>query len=149
VKELSTKPYMIRAIYEWCSDSGLTPYIVVKVDPFTKVPMEYVKNGEIVLNLSPDATHKLTLGNDVVQFSARFSGASREISIPVDAVAGIFAKESGQGLFFETPANLVAEDPATTAGESAPAESAPDATPPDTDGSSPQNGGRPRLQVVK
>jgi stringent starvation protein B len=148
VKELSTKPYMIRAIYEWCADSGYTPYIVVKVDRYTKVPMEYVKNGEIVLNLSPDATHKLTLGNDVIQFSARFAGVSREISIPVDAVGGIFAKETAQGLFFDTPPNTMVEGPAK-AEEKGSTETAADSTPPpDNNGSSPQNGRR-RLQVVK
>ncbi len=144
MKELSTKPYMIRAIFEWCADSGYTPYIVVKVDRFTKVPMEYVKNGEIVLNLSPDATHKLTLGNDVIQFSARFAGVSREISIPVDTVGGIFAKETAQGLFFDTPPNTIVDGSAKT--EEKPAS---DATPPDNDGSSPQSGARRRLQVVK
>jgi stringent starvation protein B len=149
VKELSTKPYLIRAIYEWCSDSGLTPYVVVKVDAYTKVPMEYVKNGEIVLNLSPDATHKLTMGNDVIQFSARFGGVSREISIPVDTVGGIFAKENGQGLFFETPANLVAEGETAQPAASAEQDASPEPTPPDTNGTNPQNGGRARLQVVK
>ncbi|MET0218342.1 MAG: ClpXP protease specificity-enhancing factor [Burkholderiales bacterium] len=149
MKELSTKPYLIRAIYEWCSDSGLTPYVVVKVDAYTKVPMEYVKNGEIVLNLSPDATHKLTMGNDVIQFSARFSGASREVSIPIGAVGGIFAKENGQGLFFETPANLVAEGETAQPAASAEQDASPEPTPPDTNGTNPQNGGRARLQVVK
>ena len=148
MKELSTKPYMIRAIFEWCADSGFTPYIVVKVDRFTKVPIEYVKNGEIVLNLSPDATHKLTLGNDVIQFSARFGGVSREISIPVDTVGGIFAKETAQGLFFDTPSNTVVDAPAKTE-EKVSSELASETTPPDNDGSTPQNGGRPRLQVVK
>ncbi len=80
MKELSTKPYLIRAIYEWCSDSGYTPYISVKVDAQTRVPDEFVKNGEIILNISHDAAHHLTLGNDVIQFSARFNGVSREIS---------------------------------------------------------------------
>jgi stringent starvation protein B len=130
-------------------DSGLTPYIVVKVDPFTKVPREYVKNGEIVLNLSPDATHKLTVGNDVIQFSARFSGASREISVPIDAVGGIFAKETGQGLFFETPGSLPAEESAEQGEERAELDATSEPTPPDTDGTTPQNGGRARLQVVK
>ena len=148
MKELSTKPYMIRAIFEWCADSGFTPYIVVKVDRFTKVPIEYVKNGEIVLNLSPDATHKLTLGNDVIQFSARFGGVSREISIPVDTVGGIFAKETAQGLFFDTPPNTVVDGPAK-AEDKVSSEPASETTPPDSDGSTPQNGGRPRLQVVK
>jgi len=149
VKELSTKPYMLRAIHEWCSDSGLTPYMVVKVDSNTKVPREYVKNGEIVLNLSADATHKLTMGNDVVQFSARFGGVSREISIPVETIAGIFAKETGQGLFFDIQAAPAAEEPAARADVTALPEVAPEPTPPDTDGSTPQNGGRRRLQVVK
>ena len=99
-KERSTTPYLIRAIYEWCSDSGLTPYLSVKVDAKTRVPMEYVKNGEIVLNISPDAAHRLTLGDDVIQFAARFNGVSRECSIPVAAVSGIFARENSQGLFF-------------------------------------------------
>lgn len=139
---------MIRAIYDWCADSGFTPYIVVKVDRFTKVPMEYVKNGEIVLNLSPDATHKLTLGNDVIQFSARFGGVSREISIPVETVGGIFAKETAQGIFFDTPSNTMVDKP-TKSEEKVSPETASDSTPPDTDGSSPQNGGRRRLQVVK
>ena len=147
MKELSTKPYLIRAIYEWCSDSGLTPYVVVKVDVTTKVPMEYVKNGEIVLNLSPDATHKLTMGNDVIQFSARFGGVSREISLPIGAIGGIFAKESGQGLFFETPANLGSAEGNAQTPSAQP--DAPSETPPDNDGTHPQNGGRARLQVVK
>jgi Stringent starvation protein B len=84
VKEASTTPYLIRAIYEWCCDSGLTPYIAVKVDETTKVPTEYVRNGEIVLNIAMDATHNLKIGNDLIQFSARFAGVSREISVPVE-----------------------------------------------------------------
>jgi len=81
VKETATTPYLIRAIYEWCCDNGLTPYVAVKVDETTKVPTEYVKNGEIVLNVSPDATRNLKIGNDRIQFSARFGGTSREISV--------------------------------------------------------------------
>ena len=88
----STTPYLIRAIYEWCVDGGFTPYLAVKVNARTRVPMEFVRNGEIVLNVSADATRNLTIGNDGVQFSARFSGTSRELSIPIDAVTGIFAK---------------------------------------------------------
>jgi stringent starvation protein B len=130
--EKSTKPYLIRAIHEWCSDSNLTPYLSVKVDANTRVPVEYVKNGEIVLNVSYDATHRLTIGNDAVQFAARFNGVSRECSIPIVAVAGIFARENGQGLFF-------------TAGEQA---DAPQSEAPDDAPSTPP-GGRPRLQVVK
>jgi stringent starvation protein B len=100
MRELSTKPYLIRAIYEWCSDSGFTPYLSVKVDAETRVPEEFVKNGEIILNVSHDAAHHLTLGDDLVQFSARFSGVSREVSIPVRAVQGIFAKETSKGILF-------------------------------------------------
>ena len=99
-KERSTRPYLIRAIYEWCSDSGLTPYLSVKVDAQTRVPVEFVKNGEIVLNISPDAAHRLTIGDATVQFAARFSGVSRECSIPIGAVIGVFARENSQGLFF-------------------------------------------------
>ena len=132
--EKSTKPYLIRAIHEWCSDSNLTPYLSVKVDANTRVPTEHVKNGEIVLNVSYDATHRLTIGNDGVQFSARFNGVSRECSVPVEAVLGIFARENGQGLFF------AAEEARATAAEGD--------TPSDTP-TSPSNGGRPKLQVVK
>jgi len=134
--ERSTKPYLIRAIHEWCSDSNLTPYLSVKVDANTRVPMEYVKNGEIVLNLGYDATHKLTIGNDRIQFAARFNGVSRECSIPIEAVLGIFARENGQGLFF--PSEPAAADAA------APAPSVEPDTP-----ASPTNGGKPRLQVIK
>ena len=104
--EVSTKPYFIRAIYEWCSDCGFTPYLSVRVDDRTRVPAEYVKNGEIVLNVSLNATRNLTINNELVQFSARFNGVSREVTIPVDRVQGIFARENGQGAFFtvEVPA---------------------------------------------
>jgi stringent starvation protein B len=139
--EKSTKPYLIRAIHEWCSDSNLTPYLSVKVDENTRVPLEFVKNGEIVLNVSYDATHRLTIGNDLVQFSARFGGVSRECSVPVEAVLGIFARENGQGLFF-----TVEEAPAAAVGE--PADAAETPSPTDAP-SSPPAGGRPKLQVVK
>ena len=108
--ELSTKPYLIRAIYEWCADCGFTPYLNVKVDANTRVPMEYVKNGEIVLSVAPQATRNLTIGNDLVQFSARFNGVSREIAVPIYALQSIFARENGRGVFF---------DPETAPGQSA------------------------------
>lgn len=133
--ERSTKPYLIRAIHEWCSDSNLTPYLSVRVDANTRVPMEYVKNGEIVLNVSYDATHRLTIGNDLIQFAARFNGVSRECSIPISAVTGIFARENGQGLFF--PPEPAAEG-AAPASDAAPETGAP----------SPR-GGKPRLQIIK
>jgi len=135
--ERSTKPYLVRAIHEWCSDSNLTPYISVKVDANTRVPLEYVRDGEIVLNVSYDAVHKLTIGNDAVQFNARFNGVSRECSIPMAAVAGIFARENGQGMFFP-PEESPAESDANAAS----------ANPPDTP-ATPTPGGRPRLQVIK
>jgi stringent starvation protein B len=100
----STKPYLIRAIYEWCVDQGYTPYLAVQVDGQTRVPMEHVKDGQIVLNISYTATHQLKIDNDFVHFSARFSGVSRELEIPIAAVSGIFAKESGQGMFFQVSA---------------------------------------------
>ena len=86
--EVSTKPYFIRAIYEWCSDCGFTPYLSVRVDDRTRVPIEYVKNGEIVLNVSLNATRNLTINNELVQFSARFNGVSREVTHPGRPGAG-------------------------------------------------------------
>ncbi|MDH5536434.1 MAG: ClpXP protease specificity-enhancing factor [Betaproteobacteria bacterium] len=132
--EKPTKPYLIRAIHEWCSDSGLAPYLSVKVDANTRVPAEFVKDGEIVLNLSYDATHRLTIGNEVIQFSARFNGASHECSIPIAAVLGIFARENGQGLFFSQ------EAPEGDAAGSVTGSDTP---------SSPTNGGKPKLQIIK
>lgn len=125
--ELSTKPYLIRAIYEWCADCGYTPYLSVQVDANTRVPMEYVKNGEIVLSVSPQATRNLTIGNDLVQFSARFNGVSREIAVPVYAVQSIFARENGRGVFFDPetpPEQAAAQTPATPALQSVPTLSA-------------------------
>lgn len=100
--EISTKPYMLRAIYEWCTDSGYTPYIAVKVDANTRVPMEFVKKNEIVLNISFGATNGLKMDNESIHFHARFGGVSREIFIPVDNVLAIYANENGQGMAFET-----------------------------------------------
>lgn len=98
----STKPYLIRALHEWCSDNGYSPYVVVAVrDEYTQVPMEYVKNQEIVLDIGFDATKNLLLRNDYISFFARFNGISREIIIPVGAVLSIFAKETGNGMGFE------------------------------------------------
>jgi stringent starvation protein B len=99
--EISTKPYLIRALYQWCVDSGYTPQLLVAVDGRTRVPAGFVKDGQIVMNISAGATRNLTLDNDWIQFSARFGGVSHEISIPVDRVGAIFARESGQGLHFE------------------------------------------------
>jgi stringent starvation protein B len=99
--EISTKPYLIRAIYEWCVDCGYTPYISVVVSEACRVPMEYVKNNEIVLNVSPSATRNIKIDNDRLHFSARFNGVSREVSVPIGAIAGIFARENSEGLLFK------------------------------------------------
>jgi len=104
----STRPYLIRALYEWCTDNGFTPYVAVQVDDTVQVPREYVKNGEIVLNISFDATSSLKLGNDFIEFKARFAGTAREISVPVGRVIAIYARENGQGMAFPAPAPAAA-----------------------------------------
>jgi stringent starvation protein B len=108
----STKPYLIRAIHEWCSDQGHTPYLAVAVDEHTQVPMEYVKAGEIALNVSLAATNRLRLGNDWIEFQARFGGVARDISIPIGNVSAIYARETGHGMAFEVskaPAHVQAQ----------------------------------------
>ena len=100
----STRPYMIRAMHEWCTDNGFTPYLAVAVDEWTQVPMEFVKDGQIVLNASYEATSHLVLGNERVEFRARFGGVARDISVPVDHVLAIYARENGQGMAFPAPA---------------------------------------------
>jgi stringent starvation protein B len=139
--EISSKPYLIRAIHEWCTDAGYTPYLAVKVGVGTRVPQAYVKNGEIVLNIGHTATRSLTISNEAIQFSARFNGVSHEISVPIDAVAGIFARENGKGMFFEVAA----------ASAPAEADAAPAATAPTSDGETPGDKppGKPKLTIVK
>lgn len=127
-----TKPYLIRAIFEWCVESGYTPYLSVVVDSNTRVPIEYVKEGGIVLNLSPSATHGLLIDNQWVRFSARFNGVSRQLEVPITAVSGIFARENGDGLRFEVTAS---DNAALTIEETPPEPTKPS--------------GKPRLQVVK
>ena len=96
----STRPYLVRAMYEWCTDNGFTPYVAVIVDDTVQVPREYVRDGEIVLNISLDATQALKLGNDFIEFTARFSGVARSIIVPMDRVVAIYARENGQGMTF-------------------------------------------------
>ncbi len=126
----STRPYLIRALYEWCTDNGLTPYVAVSVDDTVQVPREYVKNNEIVLNISFDATSSLKLGNEFIEFKARFAGSAREIIVPITHVIAIYARENGQGMAFPMvappassagPAGGVDAVPATS-GVSAPAD---------------------------
>jgi len=135
MSEPSTKPYLMRAIYEWCVDSGYTPYLTVSVDARTRVPMEYVKDGQIVLNVGPVAVEHFKMGNDLVEFSARFNGASRELSIPVSAVSAIYARENGQGLSFEVAPGATAAEVGDGSNE----------TPPEP----PRPAGKPSLRRVK
>ena len=120
----STRPYLIRALYEWCTDTGLTPYVAVRVDDSVQVPREYVKDGEIVLNISFDATSALQLGNDFIEFKARFGGKPREILVPVGRVIAIYARENGQGMAFPPPVDALsgADASRTLAEVSAPSE---------------------------
>jgi len=101
LNEIPTKPYLLRALFEWCVDNGYTPHLAVKVDSRAQVPQEYVKNGEITLNISPNAVHKLQMGNEVVEFSARFGGVARQISVPITNVYALYARETGHGMTFD------------------------------------------------
>lgn len=165
MSEPSTKPYLIRAIYEWCTDSGYTPYLAVAVDEHTQVPREYVKNAEIVLNISALATSKLQLGNDYIEFQARFGGVARQISVPVPNVSAVYAKETGHGMAFEVTHSVPETESAPPAALPAPERGKPggiklvheasDETgsgdTPEGPGSGPGDGpkGRPRLKIVK
>ena len=111
----STRPYLIRALHEWCTDNGFAPYLAVQVDASVQVPREFVKNNEIVLNVSFDATSGLKLGNDYVEFKARFGGSPRDIIVPVTHVVAIYARENGQGMAFPPPSAAVLQPPAASA----------------------------------
>ena len=157
--DISTKPYLLRAIYEWCTDSGYTPYLAVKVDAATTVPMEYVRKGEIILNISYGATSGLKMDNDAIHFRARFNGVSRELYIPVQNVLAIYANENGQGMAFEV--NVTASETAPPSAEEAAAPSlsavpakgteapAETAAAPGGDDEPPKKGGRPTLTRIK
>ena len=166
----STRPYLIRALHDWCTDNGFTPYVAVFVDASVRVPTEYVKNNEIVLNVGFEATSGLKLGNDFIEFKARFGGSSREIIVPMDHVIAIYARENGQGMAFPAPSVVgegkgpAADDSGTSA---APARGAPrlaltetsggrEAAPADAAASrvepsppEPPAGGRPSLKRIK
>ena len=113
----STRPYLIRALHEWCTDNGFTPYVAVHVTSVVQVPMEYVKNNEIVLNVGFEATSGLKLGNEHIEFRARFGGVSRDIVVPVDHVVAIYARENGQGMAFPMPAGAASRSPAAARSE--------------------------------
>lgn len=158
MNEISTKPYLLRALYEWCTDNGYTPHLAVVVDAQTRVPPEHVHDGQIVLNIGALATHSLVMGNEFIEFQARFGGVARQISVPVGAVQAIYARETGQGMAFELElddADSIDEGERDTeerpslavvpdvAGGAQDAETPPDSPPPN------DGGGRPRLKVVK
>lgn len=119
MSEQSAKPYLVRALYEWCVDQGFTPYLAVRVNGKTRVPAAFVKNGEIVLNVGPLATHQLTMDDGWVLFNARFNGVSQEVAVPFSAVIGIFAKETGYGMGFQPTLDAAGTDSADLADASA------------------------------
>lgn len=136
----STKPYLLRALWEWCCDNGFTPYIAVQVDERTRVPREFVRDGQIVLNIGPGATNKLQIGNELIEFQARFGGTARELSVPVEQVSAIYSRENGAGMAFEI------DGEALPLGDEVAAESPVDEPPPEPPR---PEGGRPRLQRIK
>lgn len=145
----STKPYLLRAIWEWCSDNGFTPYVAVVVDENTRVPREFVRDGQIVLNVGPSATNKLQMGNEFIEFQARFGGVARELSVPVGQVAAIYARENGAGMAFEVgEQDGAGAIEAPVAGSPAPEFQAEPDAPVEPEPPRPE-GGRPKLQRIK
>lgn len=155
--EIPAKPYLVRALFEWCNDCGYTPYVTVAVTEAVLVPPEYVKNGEIVLNISPLATSRLTIGNEFLEFQARFGGVAREVRVPVEFIRAIYARETGQGMAFEGPVQAPASAPAPATAPPSPGAGAkplrvlarrePNEPPPDPVPGPP--GDRPRLTRIK
>jgi stringent starvation protein B len=131
---VSTKPYLIRAIYEWCVDQGFTPYLATIVDERTRVPPGYAKDGQIVLNVGPEATHQLAMENEFISFQARFGGVQHSLLVPVANVLAIYARENGQGMAFEVGAEETEAEEKTGAATSpedrAGEEGGPDEPPP-------------------
>ncbi|HVZ44641.1 MAG TPA: ClpXP protease specificity-enhancing factor [Ramlibacter sp.] len=166
LESTSTRPYLIRALYDWCTDNGFTPYVAVLVDDTVQVPREYVKNGEIVLNISFDATSSLKLGNEFIEFKARFAGTAREIMVPVNRVIAIYARENGQGMAFPVPVASSPGEETASAGKPSPLTSVPaagthgeegkvvqlvnpEAPPGEPEPPRPPSGPRPALKRVK
>ncbi len=145
MQETSTKPYLIRALHEWCTDNGYTPYLVVTVDANTVVPVAHVHDGQITLNISPLATNRLTLGNEYIEFESRFNGMVEHLLIPVAAVSAIYARETGAGMGFE----VVASQPYPGGDESQPA-ATPSILAPASSGDDSPDGPKPsHLKIVK
>ena len=134
----STKPYLIRALHEWCTDNGFTPYVTVAVDERTRVPREFVRDGQIVLNIGYEATGGLKIDNDMISFQARFGGIARDLSFPVGNVTAVYARENGAGMSFEIDPP---DDARSRSAEEAGEEVSPDTPPP--------SGGRPKLMRIK
>ena len=149
--EIPTKPYLLRALFEWCVDNGYTPHLAVKVDSSTQVPAEYVKSGEITLNISPNAVHKLQMGNELLEFSARFGGVARQISLPIANIYALYARETGHGMTFdlEGPKASIQAKGET---EAVPTTAKPPAAlpaPSTPDPKKPSGGGKPTLRRIK
>lgn len=149
----STRPYLIRALHEWCTENGFTPHLAVQVGPGVRVPMEFVRDGQITLNVSVDATQGLQLGNDWIAFKARFGGVPRDVQVPVDRVLAIYARENGQGMAFPAPSAEPAEPSTEDNPPSPPSTSlrlAPSAAPASDDNPPPEDPTpRPTLKRVK
>ncbi len=137
----STKPYLLRAIWEWCCDNGFTPHLAVTVDGRTRVPREFVRDGQIVLNIGPTATNKLQMGNELIEFQARFGGVARELSIPIEQISAIYARENGAGMAFD-----IEESQIPDAGADAELARPDDEPPPEPPR---PEAGRPKLQRIK
>lgn len=125
----SSRPYLVRALHEWIIDNDCTPYLLVDATiDGVEVPQQYVKNGQIVLNISPNAVAGITIGNDEIRFRGRFGGVAVDVAVPLVAVLGIYARENGQGMVFDREPTDAPE-------------------PPESDSSG--RGGKPALRVVK
>jgi len=150
--ESSTKPYMIRALHEWCTDNGYTPHITVQVDANTMVPTAHVRDGQITLNIGSLATNRLVIGNDAIEFQARFSGVTENLYVPIGAVTAIYARETGAGMGFEVEA-AAPSSAASTGFQSSPqhqpsTQSMPESTKPSDTPTAPDPK-RPKLTIVK
>jgi stringent starvation protein B len=143
--ETSTKPYMLRALHEWCTDNGYTPQIVVQVDANTLVPLAHVRDGQITLNIGALATNRLVIGNEAIEFQARFNGVTENLYVPIAAVSAIFARETGAGMGFEVEPSMPSESTTNIASHTVSDTDllvTPDTQPP-TDNK------RPKLSIVK
>jgi stringent starvation protein B len=131
----SNRPYLLRALYDWILDNGMTPYLLVDaVHPRTVVPKQFVQDGKIVLNIGPTAVHALVLANERIDFNARFGGVAMKVEVPVDSVLGIYARENGRGMLFPDEAPQEEEEIRDSNDEGGPSKPPPE---------------RPTLKVVK